>query len=103
MEAGDKRCVLFVYESYPEQSLNVVEARGNVLRDRGCDVELAGNEFLDPRQPIGSAFPRCDTPCVRSSASSRSAPPAPAKSASAPPTRGGTTTSVLAERVRAIA
>jgi hypothetical protein len=49
MEAADKPCVLFVYYTYTQQTLKVVETMADVLRDRGCDVELAGIEFVDSR------------------------------------------------------
>jgi hypothetical protein len=41
--------VLFVYFSYTQQTLKVVEAMGEVLRGRGCDVNLAAIGFTDPR------------------------------------------------------
>jgi menaquinone-dependent protoporphyrinogen IX oxidase len=41
--------VLFVYFTYTQQSLKVAEAMAEVLRNRGCDVELAGIEFTDSR------------------------------------------------------
>src|SRR3954447_15716182 len=49
MEPADKPCVLFVYYTYTKQTLKVVETMADVLRDRGCGVELAGIEFVDPR------------------------------------------------------
>ena len=33
--------VLFVYFTYTKQTLKVVEAMAEVLRGRGCDVQLA--------------------------------------------------------------
>jgi menaquinone-dependent protoporphyrinogen IX oxidase len=41
--------VLVVYYTYTEQSLRVAEAMADVLRERGCDVRLAGIEFTDKR------------------------------------------------------
>ena len=41
--------VLFVYYTYTKQTLKVVEAMAEVLRERGCQVQLAAIEFTDPR------------------------------------------------------
>jgi menaquinone-dependent protoporphyrinogen IX oxidase len=41
--------VLFVYFTYTQQTLKIVESMAEVLRDRGCDVHLAAIEFIDPR------------------------------------------------------
>jgi hypothetical protein len=41
--------VLFVYFTYTQQSLKVAEAMAAVLRDRGCEVRLAGIELTDSR------------------------------------------------------
>ncbi len=41
--------VLFVYYTYTQQSLRVVEAMAEVLRDRGCEVRQAGIEVTDKR------------------------------------------------------
>jgi hypothetical protein len=41
--------VLFVYYTYTQQTLKVVEAMSEVLRGRGCDVTLAPIGFTDPR------------------------------------------------------
>jgi menaquinone-dependent protoporphyrinogen IX oxidase len=41
--------VLFVYFTYTQQTLKVVEAMSEVLRGRGCDVNLAAIGFTDPR------------------------------------------------------
>src|SRR5947209_3303906 len=41
--------VLFVYFTYTQQSLKVAEAMADVLRERGCDVQLAGIELTDSR------------------------------------------------------
>jgi hypothetical protein len=49
MDSATKRSVLFVYYTYTQQTLKVVEAMAEVLRDRGVEVRLAGIEFTDPR------------------------------------------------------
>jgi hypothetical protein len=41
--------VLFVYYTYTQQTLKVIEAMSEVLRGRGCDVKLAAIGFTDPR------------------------------------------------------
>src|SRR3954453_12482648 len=41
--------VLLVYFTYTQQSLKVTEVIAEVLRERGCDVRLAGIEFTDSR------------------------------------------------------
>lgn len=41
--------VLFVYFTYTQQSLRVAEAMAVPLRERGCDVQLAGIELTDSR------------------------------------------------------
>jgi menaquinone-dependent protoporphyrinogen IX oxidase len=41
--------VLFVYYSYTQQTLKVVEAMAEVFRDRSCDVQQAAIEFTDSR------------------------------------------------------
>jgi menaquinone-dependent protoporphyrinogen IX oxidase len=41
--------VLFVYYSYTQQTLKVVQEMANVLRGRGCEVRQGGIEFTDPR------------------------------------------------------
>jgi menaquinone-dependent protoporphyrinogen IX oxidase len=41
--------VLFVYFTYTQQSLKVAETMAEVLRNRGCEVELAKIEFTDSR------------------------------------------------------
>jgi menaquinone-dependent protoporphyrinogen IX oxidase len=41
--------VLFVYYTYSQQTLSVVEVMASVLRDRGCDVRQAEILFTDPR------------------------------------------------------
>ena len=41
--------VLLLYYTYTQQSLKVAEAIAEVLRERGCDVRLAGIELTDPR------------------------------------------------------
>src|ERR1700712_639090 len=49
VESGAKPSVLLVYYSYTHQTVRVLEAMAEVLRDRGCEVTLAGIEFVDPR------------------------------------------------------
>jgi menaquinone-dependent protoporphyrinogen IX oxidase len=49
MDSAAKPSVLFVYYTYTQQTLKVVEAMAEVLRGRGCDVRLAAIEFTDPR------------------------------------------------------
>jgi menaquinone-dependent protoporphyrinogen IX oxidase len=41
--------VLFVYFTYTQQSLKVVDAMADALRERGCDVRQAAIEFTDKR------------------------------------------------------
>jgi len=41
--------VLFIYSTYSQQTLRVVEAMAAALRERGCDVREAKIEFTDPR------------------------------------------------------
>jgi menaquinone-dependent protoporphyrinogen IX oxidase len=41
--------VLLVYYTYTQQSLKVAEAMADTLRERGCDVRLAGIELTDSR------------------------------------------------------
>src|SRR3954452_9479038 len=41
--------VMLLYNTYTQQSLKVAEAIAEVLRERGCDVRLAGIELTDPR------------------------------------------------------
>jgi hypothetical protein len=47
--SATKPRVLFVYYTYTQQSLRVAETMAEVLRERGCDVRLAGIEFTDKR------------------------------------------------------
>jgi menaquinone-dependent protoporphyrinogen IX oxidase len=49
MDSTAKPSALFVYYTYTQQTLKVVEAMAGVLRGRGCDVSLAAIEFTDPR------------------------------------------------------
>ena len=49
MDSVRKPSVLFAYYTYTQQTLKVVEAMADVLRSRGCEVHLAGIEFIDPR------------------------------------------------------
>src|SRR5271166_6066031 len=46
---GGKPSVLYVYFTYTQQTLKVVQTMADVLRNRGCDVSLAAIEFTDPR------------------------------------------------------
>src|ERR1035437_11099787 len=49
MNSPLKPSVLFVFYTHTRQSLRVADAMADVLRERGCDVSLAGIEFTDPR------------------------------------------------------
>jgi menaquinone-dependent protoporphyrinogen IX oxidase len=49
MHTSAKPSVLFVYYTYTQQTLKVVETMAEVLRDRGYEVALAAIEFIDPR------------------------------------------------------
>jgi hypothetical protein len=50
--------VLFVYYTYSQQTLRVVETMADVMRQRGCDVNQAKIEFVDPRYvDLFSHFP----------------------------------------------
>jgi menaquinone-dependent protoporphyrinogen IX oxidase len=49
MAITKKPSILFVYYTYSQQTLRVVESMAGVLRERGCDVQLARIEFTDPR------------------------------------------------------
>ena len=49
MDSARQPSVLFVYFTYTQQTLKVVGAMAEVLRDRGCDVQLAAIGFADPR------------------------------------------------------
>jgi menaquinone-dependent protoporphyrinogen IX oxidase len=49
MDPASKPSVLFVYYTYTQQTLKVVEAMAEVLRGHGCDVNLAAIEFTDLR------------------------------------------------------
>ena len=49
MDPASQPAVLFVYYTYTQQTLKVVEAMAEVLRGHGCDVNLAAIEFTDPR------------------------------------------------------
>jgi hypothetical protein len=40
---------VFVYCTYTQRTLKVLQAMGEVLRDRGCDVRMADIEFTEPR------------------------------------------------------
>jgi hypothetical protein len=49
MDAATKPSVLFVYYTYTQQTLKIVETMAGVLCDRGAEVVLAGIEFTDSR------------------------------------------------------
>jgi len=49
LSSSSKPAVLFVYDSYTQQTKKLVEAMADVLRSRGCEVELGAIEFTDPR------------------------------------------------------
>src|SRR4029078_3540372 len=49
MKSPRKHAVLFVFYTHTEQSRRVADAMASVLRERGCDVWMAGIEFTDPR------------------------------------------------------
>jgi menaquinone-dependent protoporphyrinogen IX oxidase len=49
MNAAKKPSVLFVYYTYTQQTLKIVETMATVLRERGAEVALARIEFTDPR------------------------------------------------------
>jgi flavodoxin len=49
MDAATKPSVLFVYYTYTQQTLKIVETMAGVLRDRGAEVVMAGIEFTDSR------------------------------------------------------
>ena len=49
MDSARHPSVLFVYFTYTQQTLKVVGAMAEVLRDRGCDVHLVAIGFTDPR------------------------------------------------------
>ena len=47
--AGRPKRVLLLYYSYTGQSQKVLQAAGEVFRERGCEVKEARIEFTDPR------------------------------------------------------
>jgi hypothetical protein len=50
--------ILFIYFTYSQQTLRVVEVMAGALRNRGCDVREAKIEFTDPRYAMRfSRFP----------------------------------------------
>jgi len=49
MDPATKPSVLFIYFTYTNQTRKVMDAMAEVLRGRGCDVQLAAIEFTDPR------------------------------------------------------
>src|SRR4029077_6954151 len=46
---GMRLRVLFIYYTYTQQTLRVIDAMAGVLRERGCEVRQARIEFTDPR------------------------------------------------------
>ncbi len=46
---ASKPRVLFVYYTYTQQTLKVVEAMAAVFAERGCEARQARFEFTDPR------------------------------------------------------
>lgn len=48
-DSTTKPRVLFVYYTYTQQTLRVIEAMADVVRERGCEVGQAGIEFTDKR------------------------------------------------------
>ena len=72
MDPATKPSVLFVFYTHTQQSLRVAEAMADVLRERGCDVTLAGIEFTDPhyarkfgRFPFRHGLRTCSRCCRR--------------------------------------
>jgi hypothetical protein len=49
MDTATRPTALFVYYTYTQQTLKVVETMAGALRDRGSEVVLAGIDFIDPR------------------------------------------------------
>jgi flavodoxin len=49
MDPATKPSVLFVYYTYTQQTQSVIDAMAEVLRGRGCDVQLGLIEFPDAR------------------------------------------------------
>ena len=47
--SGQPRRVLLLYYSYTGQARKVLDAAGQVFRERGCEVHTAPIEFTDPR------------------------------------------------------
>jgi hypothetical protein len=71
MNSPRKPSVLFVFYSHTQQSLRVADAMAGVLRERGCEVSLAGIEFTDPRYAAKFGrfpFPACGPRPPRSAA-----------------------------------
>ena len=50
MDSASKPSVLFLYFTYTQQTLKVLDAMADVLRGRGCEVTWAAIEFT--RSPI---------------------------------------------------
>ena len=66
MDSAARPSVLFIYFTYTNQTRKVIDAMAEVLRGRGCDVQLAAIEFTDPRYAADSG----NSPCRTRSASS---------------------------------
>lgn len=49
MSESTKPSALFVYYTYTQQTVKVLDAMSEVLRDRGFEVSLAPIEFTEPR------------------------------------------------------
>ena len=49
MDPAARPSVLFIYFTYTNQTRKVIDVMAEVLRGRGCDVQLAAIEFTDPR------------------------------------------------------
>jgi len=49
MDTATTLSILFVYYTYTQQTLKIVETMAEVLRDRGFEVILAAIDFTDPR------------------------------------------------------
>ena len=82
--------VLLLYYTYTGQALKVLEAAGEVFRDRGCDVQKAEIEFTD-RRFAGRFFSLPDATCVARHAQCASGPDAPCQRGDPHPGCGATT------------
>lgn len=78
--AGEQRSdrrprVLLLYYTYTGQALKVLEAAGEVFRDRGCEVQKAQIGFTDRR--FAERFSLPDATCVARYAQCASGPGTP--------------------------